>query len=108
MGDDPLRRLERERDLYKGLLRLNARTELPHFLEEALRLVVSVVDAEQGHLELFETQDSTDEQTWWTAAGCSDEDVGEIRALVSRGISAEPLGTGEVLVTRPALLDPRF
>ncbi len=108
MGDESVQRVERERDLYKGLLRLNARTELPHFLEEALRLVVNIVQAEQGYLELFETQDSPDDQTWWTAAGCSDEEVGEIRALVSRGIIAEALGTGEVIVTPSALLDPRF
>ncbi|HVW27056.1 MAG TPA: sigma-54-dependent Fis family transcriptional regulator [Polyangiaceae bacterium] len=108
MADQALRRVERERDLYKGLLRLNSRSELTHFLEEALRLVVNVVEAEQGYLELFETQDSTDDQTWWTAAGCSDEEVGEIRTLVSRGIIAEALGTGEVIVTPSALLDPRF
>jgi hypothetical protein len=48
-------RVERERDLYRGLLRLNASTELERFLEDALRLVVEIVQAEQGYVELFGT-----------------------------------------------------
>jgi len=107
MADEVLLRVQRERDLYRGLLRLNARIELETFLEEALGLIVEVVGAEQGYIELFE-QESTEERTWWTAAGCSDDEVGEIRELVSRGIIAEALGTGEVILTPSALLDPRF
>lgn len=108
MSDESVRRVERERDLYRGLLRLNASIELTRFLEEALRLIVEVVEAEQGYLELFETQDQADERTWWTAAGCSDDEAREIRELVSRGIIAEALGTGEVILTPSAMLDPRF
>ncbi|HVU01727.1 MAG TPA: sigma-54-dependent Fis family transcriptional regulator [Polyangiaceae bacterium] len=100
-------RLEKERDLYRGLLRLNARAELEPFLKEALELVVDVVEAEQGYIEIFE-RDAAEERSWWTAAGCTDEETQEIRELVSRGIIAEALGTGEVIVTPSALLDPRF
>jgi Nif-specific regulatory protein len=102
------RRIERERDLYKGLLKLNAKTELESFLSDALGLVVDVVQAEQGYLELFEEKAPAGERTWSTAAGYSDAEIGEIRTLVSRGIIAETLGTGQVIVTPSAFLDPRF
>jgi Nif-specific regulatory protein len=108
MAEESLRRIARERDLYSGLLKLNRRTELEPFLKEALGLVVDVVQAEQGYLELFGGEGTPDESAWWTAAGCSDEEVGEIRNLVSRGIIAEAIGTGDVIVTPSALLDPRF
>jgi Nif-specific regulatory protein len=108
MSAELLHRAERERDLYRGLLTLNARTELEPFLEAVLRLVVSVVEAEQGYLELFDAQDGAEDGSWWTAAGCSDEEIAEIRALVSRGIITEAISTGEVIVTPSALLDPRF
>jgi Nif-specific regulatory protein len=108
MSLQPDRRTERERDLYKGLLLLNGRTELEPFLAEALRLVTEVVQAEQGYLELFEERAPAGERTWSTAAGYSDAEIGEIRTLVSRGIIAEALGTGQVIVTPSAFLDPRF
>ncbi len=102
-------RVERERDLYRGLLRLNASTELERFLEDALRLVVEIVQAEQGYVELFGTEEGAPEGTsWWTAVGCSDEEANHIRSLVSRGIIAEALATGDIIVTPSALLDPRF
>jgi Nif-specific regulatory protein len=103
-----LGRVERERDLYRGILKLNARTDLPLFLNDALRLIAEVAQAEQGYLELFADPDAEDERKWWTAAGCSDAEVSEIRSVVSRGIIAEAIATGEVVVTPSALLDPRF
>ncbi len=108
MDDEAFRRLGRERDLYRGLLSLHATVEIKGFLEQSLRLIVDAIQAEQGYLELFERSDSPDECAWWTAAGCSDEEVKEIRAVVSRGIIAEALETGEVLITPSAILDPRF
>jgi transcriptional regulator with GAF, ATPase, and Fis domain len=108
MSAHPDRRTERERDLYKGLLKLNARTELEPFLAEALRLVVEVVQAEQGYLELVEEKATAGERTWSTAAGYSDAEIGEIRTLVSRGIIAESIASGQVIVTPSAFLDPRF
>jgi transcriptional regulator with GAF, ATPase, and Fis domain len=103
-----LSRVERERDLYRGILKLNAQSDLAQFLCEALRLVVDVVQAEQGFLEIFGEPKAGDEHHWWTAAGCSDEEVTEIRSLVSRGIIAEAIATGEIIATPSALLDPRF
>jgi Nif-specific regulatory protein len=103
-----LGRVERERDLYRGILKLNASADLPIFLNDALRLIVEVAQAEQGYLEIFADPDADVERRWWTAAGCSDEEVSEIRSVVSRGIIAEAIATGEVVATPSAMLDPRF
>src|SRR4051812_17257321 len=108
MPEDPLRRLRRECELYRGLLGLNAGTELGPFLTDALRLIVEVAGAEQGYLELFRPGDSSPGTSWSTAAGCTDQELEEIKSLVSRSIIAETLVSGEVLVTPSALLDPRF
>jgi Nif-specific regulatory protein len=108
MDEGAARRLNRENALYRGLLELNAQTEPEPFLRGALELIVEVVQAEQGYLELFEVENSSEERTWWTAAGVSDQELGEIQSLVSRGIIAETLGAGEVIITPSALLDPRF
>ncbi|MDX2056097.1 MAG: sigma 54-interacting transcriptional regulator [Polyangiaceae bacterium] len=99
-------RLEKERDLYLGLLRLNAESNPEPFLETALALIVETSGAQQGYLEVF-NQDGG-EARWWRAAGCSEEDVEHIRRLVSRGIIAEAVASGEVVMTPSALLDPRF
>ncbi|HYP90847.1 MAG TPA: sigma 54-interacting transcriptional regulator, partial [Polyangiaceae bacterium] len=108
MHDDPLRRMARERELYRGLLGLNDSTALDPFLREALRLIVEVAGAEQGYLEIFPPSDSPPGTSWSTAAGCTNQELEEIKALVSRSIIAETLVAGEVIVIPSALLDPRF
>jgi Nif-specific regulatory protein len=108
MGE-PEVRIERERDLYRGLLKLNGSTALEQFLEEALGLVVEVVQAEQGYVELFGSDDGVESPgSWWRAVGFSEEEATHIRSLVSRGIIAEAVATGDVILTPSALLDPRF
>jgi Nif-specific regulatory protein len=101
-----LQRLRKERDLYVGLLKLNAHTAPKAFLESALELIVDAAGAEQGYLEVF--SEEGDEASWWSAAGCSDEDVETIRRRVSRGIVAEAVASGRVVLTPSAVLDPRF
>ena len=96
----------RERDLYRRLLSLGAQDELTPFLEEALALIVDVTAASQGYLELRRIDE--DEPGWSLAHGCSSEELGDIRAAISRGIIAEALATGETIVTPSALTDPRF
>jgi Nif-specific regulatory protein len=98
-------RLRLERDLYLGLLGLNDREHPGPFLDEALGLIVRVLGADQGYLEVF---DPNDGPTWWRAAGCSDEEVELIRSIVSRGIIQEALAQGEAIVCPSAILDPRF
>ncbi len=98
-------RLRQERDLYLGLLGLNDRKAPEPFLDEALGLIVRVLGADQGYLEVF---DANEGPTWWRAAGCSDEQVELIRSIVSRGIIQEALALGEPIVCPSAILDPRF
>lgn len=100
-------RLVRERDLYRGLLNLNSHSSPEACLEEALKLVVAATSASQGYLEIFDPSDQK-ETTWWRGTGFSDEELDRVRQLVSRGIIAEAVATGEVVVTASALLDPRF
>lgn len=108
MRDDQLERevdrLRLERDLYLGLLDLNANTELQVFLREALRLMLGVAGAAQGYLEIFQDEGPG----WWTSAGYSDDELIEVRSLVSQGIIAEAVASGKAVVTPSALLDPRF
>jgi Nif-specific regulatory protein len=98
-------KLRQERDLYVGLLGLSDREHPEPFLDEALGLIVRVLGAEQGYLEVF---DPNEGPTWWRAAGCSDEQVELIRTIVSRGIIQEALALGEAVVCPSAILDPRF
>jgi Nif-specific regulatory protein len=97
--------LRQERDLYLGLLGLSDREHPGQFLDEALGLIVRVLGADQGYLEVF---DPNDGPTWWRAAGCSDEQVELIQSIVSRGIIAEALAQGDAIVCPSAILDPRF
>jgi Nif-specific regulatory protein len=108
MDEKSFRRLTRECELYRGLLRLNSRIELDRFVRDALRLIVEVAGAEQGYLELFRPGENSPGASWSAAAGCSESEIEHIRAVVSRGIIAEALDSGEVIVTPSALLDPRF
>jgi len=112
MPDQPpsaeLVQTRRERDLYRRLLQLGAQNELEPFLKEALALVVEVVGARQGYLELHADDDQAGSSPWSIAHGFSASEVEGIRAATSRGIIAHALATGETIVTQSALLDPRF
>ncbi|HEX4476830.1 MAG TPA: AAA family ATPase, partial [Polyangiaceae bacterium] len=98
-------RLSQERDLYLGLLNLNGETALEPFLRQALELMLRIAGASQGYLALF---DESDDPGWWTAAGVSETELEEIRSLISHGIIAEAVASGNAVVTPSALLDPRF
>lgn len=99
--------IRRERDLYFRLLEL-ARLEAPErLLEEALTLVVTITGAQQGYLELHD--DHVANHSGWSAScGLSPEQVEEVRHVISRGIIADAVATGETVVTPSATLDPRF
>jgi Nif-specific regulatory protein len=105
VGDSDYEKLRQERDLYVGLLGLNDREHPEPFLDEALGLIIGVLGADHGYLEVF---DPNEGPTWWRAAGCSDEQVERIRTIVSRGIIQEALAQGEAIVCPSAILDPRF
>src|SRR5262249_54332461 len=89
---DQLLRIEQERDLYLGLLDLSAETDREAFLSRALALVVGVVGAKQGYLELFSSDGN--EASWYRATGLSGDEVERIRTLVSRGVIAHAVATG--------------
>jgi Nif-specific regulatory protein len=103
--DTDLERLRLERDLYRDLLDLTGRDDPGPFLEAALGLLVRLLGADQGYLEVFDTNDGP---SWWRAAGFSPDEVERIRTIVSRGIIAEALAQGDVIICPSALLDPRF
>lgn len=99
-------RLEQERDLYLGLLSLNAETDREAFLSRALALIVGVVGAKQGYLELFSAEGN--DASWYHATGFSGDEVERIRLLASRGVIAHAVATGTLVRTPAAFLDPRF
>ncbi len=103
-----LAKLQLERDLYLRLLNLGRQTDLQRLLQEALALIVEVAGAQQGYLELYQDEDGADTPKWWLAHGFSAEEIRGIRAAISRGIIAEALATGQIIITPSALLDPRF
>ncbi|HEV8551727.1 MAG TPA: sigma-54 dependent transcriptional regulator [Polyangiaceae bacterium] len=98
--------LKKERDLYRGLLQLNLAGDPHVFLRDALELIVGVMGAAQGYLELFAPDDA--ETPWRYSFGFSEQQASEVRELVSRGIIAEAIASEHVVFTPSALLDPRF
>lgn len=103
-----LAKLRRERDLYLRLLNLARQSELAPFLQEALALIVDLTDARQGYLELHDEENGTGAPHWSMAHGLSEDEITGVRAVISRGIIAEAVATGQTIVTPSALLDPRF
>src|SRR5688572_25826629 len=91
--DAELLRLRQERDLYVGLLDLNAETDREAFLSRALSLVVGAVGAQQGYLELFSSDGNDASASWYQATGFSGDEVERIRTLVSRGVIAHAVAT---------------
>jgi Nif-specific regulatory protein len=100
-------RVRQERDLYLRLLQLGGQEELEHLLQEALGLIVELVGARQGYLEVHVPVDQS-ERRWWIAHGFSADDVDKIRSQVSQGIIGHALATGQTIVTASASDDPRF
>ena len=109
-GVDPeeIARLERERDLYLRLLNLGLRDDPASFLAEALELVTRVIGAHQGYLEIDPNAGSSDAPRWWAAHGFSEGEIDQVRQVISRGIIARAIATGETIVTASALGDERF
>ncbi len=103
-----LERLRQERSLYLHLLELGDNDDLDDFLDRALTLIVKATGALRGYVELRDDIATDDEPRFWTAQGCYDEDVDEIRAAFSSGIIAEALATGKTISIASAKLDPRF
>ncbi len=101
-------KLQRERDLYRRLLDLGAQQEIGPLLTEALTLIVEVMNARLGYLELYDEQSGTNGPRWSASHGMTEEEIANTRAVMSRGIIAEAVATGTTIVTPSAFLDPRF
>ena len=98
-----------ERDLYRTLLELGAHDSIEQLIDTALGLVASMAQARKGYLELFDERSANPEPLRWEVAqGCSVAEVAEIRDVVSHGIIAEAVASGEPVVTASAVLDQRF
>jgi Nif-specific regulatory protein len=100
--------IRRERDLYRRLLALGAQTELRPLLAEALGLMVEVLGARLGYLELLDDQSPAQGSRWSMAHGLTAAEIEDVRAAVSQGIVAEALATGKTIATPSAFLDSRF
>ncbi len=96
-------RVERECELYRRILELDVQEDLGPLLAEALGLIREITGARLGYLELYE-----EGPRWSVSQGMTDQEVAGARAVLSRGIIAEALATGQTIVTPSALLDPRF
>ena len=103
-----LDQVRRERDLYRRLLALGAQTEIRPLLADALALVVEVLRARLGYIELLDDHGSEKGVRWSMAHGLSDAEIDDVRAAISQGIIAEALASGKTIVTPSALLDSRF
>src|SRR5262249_37417892 len=99
-------RARRERDLYRSLLELGGCSEMDPFLRDALALIVEVTGAEEGYLELRDPDERGGR--WSMAHGFWADEVEGVRVVISRGIVAQALATGQTIVTPSALLDQRF
>ena len=108
VGDDR-ERLRQERDLYRTLLDLGAHDSIETLTETALSLVTRMCGARKGYLQIFDERTARAEPLrWQVALGCSPAEIEQIVDVVSHGIIAEAVASGEPVVTASALLDQRF
>ncbi|MBI3767898.1 MAG: sigma-54-dependent Fis family transcriptional regulator [Deltaproteobacteria bacterium] len=106
--DPELERVRRERDLYLRLLELGTQHDLTSFLRDALAVLVEATRAHQAYLEIHDEHEGASPTRWSMAHGFTDAELETIRSVISTGIIAEALATGQTIVTPSALLDPRF
>jgi Nif-specific regulatory protein len=102
-------RLRQERDLYRTLLDLGAHDSIEVLTETALGLVTRMSGARKGYLEIFDERAQNAEPLRWRfSLGCSEAEVEQIQDVVSHGIIAEAVASGQPVMTASALLDLRF
>ena len=105
-GDKALEKVAGERDLMRQLVELGLHDEVEVFLEKALTLLIGVVGARRGCIELRDPA-GDQEQPGFSLLRGMDEDASSIEAF-SRSVIAETFATGETVVTASASMDPRF
>jgi Nif-specific regulatory protein len=105
-GDTELGRLANERDLMRQLLELGGHDDVELFLQKALALLIDVVGARRGYIELRDPTDREGQPGFSLVHGM-DSEASSIDAF-SRSVIAETFATGETVATASAQLDPRF
>jgi transcriptional regulator with GAF, ATPase, and Fis domain len=106
--EDDLERTRCERDLYYRLLHLGVHGEIKPFLNEALQLIVEAIGARLAYFELQVDRTGSRAMRWFAAHGLGEREIDHVRGVISTGIVAEALATGNTIVTPSAFLDPRF
>lgn len=96
-------RVRKERDFYRSLLELDDQDEIEPLLSKALELIIETTGARLGYIAVGEPP-----HQWSLGHGCEAEDIELVRDVISRGIIAESIASGELVQTPSALLDPRF
>ncbi|MEZ4320713.1 MAG: sigma 54-interacting transcriptional regulator [Myxococcota bacterium] len=95
----------KERDFFWALLNLGLVEDLPGLLEEALGLILGVVGARRGFIEV---RDPYGNHTWSRSTALDDIEIDVVRRSLSTGIMREALTSGETIQTASAVTDPRF
>jgi len=98
----------KERELFLSLLNLTARKAPKEFLRDALGLLIELSNARRAYIELYDDDAPSETPRWSMAHALSADDIQSVRAVISRGIIAEAIATGQTIATASALLDPRF
>lgn len=94
-----------ERDFYWALLNLGLVEDLEGLLEQSLDLILRVLGARRGYIELHHREL---EETWSRSTALAAHEVDAVRQQMSSGIIAEALQSGETVQTASAMTDPRF
>lgn len=100
--------LRRERDLYRRLLALDVARDLQALFAGALEVLADLSRAAQAYLEIFPDDRLGLSEPICVAHGFAEKEIPSVRDRVSRGIIAEAIARRETVVTKSALLDPRF
>ena len=95
-----------QRELYAHLLQANTikTSEVQSFLEQALKLLISLTGARIGYME-WKSKSALDQ---WTIYQCKKEEEQGITESISSGIVAEAIRTNQIVTTNSAMVDPRF
>lgn len=94
-----------ERDFYWSLLNLGQVEDLEGLLEQSLELILKVVGARRGFIEL---QHPRLPRVWSRSTAFANHEVDRVRQTLSSGIIGEAIRSGETVQTASAVADPRF
>jgi len=100
-GDDAAAGSAETVEFYRRLLDLSTCADPSPLLDGALRALVGVSGAREAYVELRQGR-------WSAAYGVGPEREAHIQRVISEGILAEAIDSGETIVTPSAVLDPRF